>query len=136
MSNSIVRLADVRSYRRNWSDRELARFHRVVAALWSVGLSVETDHGVTDEGDPWFVFCDADSGEVIADFARISGKYVACARWLKGSLTAPDLRDLVERFVDRCPGRRVASTSGHPPPAVGERRRGPGRRRTSSSANR
>src|SRR5262249_58183192 len=92
---------------------------RVAAALWSVGLSVETDHGVTDEGDPWFVFCDADSGEVIADFARISGKYVACARWLKCPLTAPNLRELVERFVDRCPGRRGASTSDHPTPAGG-----------------
>jgi hypothetical protein len=117
VSASTMYLADVRA-QQGWSKQELAHFHRIVDVLWEARLCVETDSGVTDEGELWFVFCDADSGEVVTHFARISGMYVVCAPWLAGSLTGRVLPDLVERFLDRCPGRRVASVSSQSTPAA------------------
>jgi hypothetical protein len=99
--------------RRGWSKDELVHFYRAVSALREAGLTVEIDGGVTDEGEPWLVFCDADSGEVLAHFARISGKYIACASFLNGSLTARAFPDLVARFIDRCPSKRVVSFESH-----------------------
>src|SRR5689334_5886336 len=66
-------LADARFRRRGWSNCELAQFHRMIAILCDVGSTFETDCGVTDEGEPWLVFCEADSGEMFAHFARIGG---------------------------------------------------------------
>jgi len=113
---STVWLADVRFRKRGWSYHELGHFHRLVTILWNSGLSLETDRGVTDEGDPWFVFCDDDSGDVFAHFARISGKYVVCGPCLDGSLTGPVLRDLVERFVESL---SRPSAGGRSAPAAG-----------------
>ena len=46
------------------------------------GFSVATEQGVSDEGEPWFVFCRADNEEVIAHFARIDGEYVIVSNFL------------------------------------------------------
>jgi hypothetical protein len=101
-SNSILRLlADVSFRRRDWSDHELAHFHRVVTVLRNDGISLETDRGVTDEGEPWFAFCDAESEEVFAHFARISGKYVVYAPCLNGWRTGRVLPDLVKCFESK-----------------------------------
>ena len=86
--------------------------------LWSAGLRIETDSGVTDEGEPWFGFFEVESGEVVAHFARMSGKYVVYAPFLNGSLTGCTLSDLVTRFLDRCPGRRVAAFNSCSTPAA------------------
>jgi len=107
MNNGIVRLADVRSRQRGWSNHELAQFHRMIAIMCDVGF--ETDSGVTDEGEPWLVFCESDSGEMFAHFARIGGEYVVCAPCLKQSLAGTTLRQLVDHFIDLCPCRRAAS---------------------------
>src|SRR5690554_6887190 len=40
----------------DWANEDLAQFYRVEASLIQAGISVETDRGVTDEGEPWFVF--------------------------------------------------------------------------------
>ncbi len=118
MSESPVFLATLRARREGWSKQEVANFHRVLNALWEAGLSIETDSGVSDEGERWFAFCDAGAGEVVAHFARIGGKYVVCAPFLNGSLTGYAFSDLIERFLDRCPGRRVPSFGSHSPPAA------------------
>jgi len=109
MNNAIVRLADVRSRQRGWSNHELAQFHRMIAIMCDVGFAFETDSGVTDEGEPWLVFCETDSGEIFAHFARIGGEYVVCAPCLKQSLAGTTLRQLVDHFIDLCPCRRAAS---------------------------
>ena len=61
---------------RDWSQRELAEFYRVENALLQAGLTLESDRGVSDEGDPWYVFCRRDSADVFIHFARIDGEYV------------------------------------------------------------
>jgi hypothetical protein len=80
---------DGRARRRDWSRQELALLHDAANLLRE---TVETYRGVTDEGDPWFVFCDADSGDVLAHFARISG-HIVCAPVLKEGLTGRVLAD-------------------------------------------
>ena len=115
---STVCLADVRFRRRGWSNHELAQFHRMIAILCDVGFAFETDSGVADDGAPWLVFCDADSGEMFAHFARIGGEYVVCAPCLNQSLTGATLRQLVDRFVDLCPCRRAASVRSRSAPAA------------------
>jgi hypothetical protein len=86
--------------------------------LWNVGLALETDSGVTDEGEPWFVFCDDLSGEIFAHFARIGREYVVCAPWLNRLLTGIILRQLVDHFIDLCPYRRAASIRSRSTPAA------------------
>ncbi len=58
---------------RDWSTPEIAEFYRVEAALLQAGLRVTSDRGLTDEGDPWFIFCRAEDDEVIIHLARIDG---------------------------------------------------------------
>jgi len=106
---STVCRADVRFRRRGWSNYELAQLHRVIAKLCGVGFAFETDSGVTDEGDPWLVFCEADSGEIFTHFARIGGEYVVCAPCLDQMLTGTTLRQLADHFIDRCLCRHAAS---------------------------
>jgi|SRR5262245_10664887 len=110
---STVRKAEARLRWGGWSNQELAHFRRATAVLRNNGVSVETDC-VSDEGDLWFAFCDADSNEVFAHFARISGTYTVWAPCLDRCLTGHILCDLIkrflERFLDACPasGRRAS----------------------------
>jgi hypothetical protein len=73
---------------------------------------------VTDEGDPWFVFCDGDSGEIFAHFARIGGEYVVWAPCLDRPLTGTVLCQLVDHFISLCPCRRAASIRSRSTPAA------------------
>ena len=57
------------SERGDWNQRELAEFYRVEDALTKSGVGISTDRGLTDEGDPWFVFLRQDDEEVIVHFA-------------------------------------------------------------------
>jgi hypothetical protein len=101
MRENVIRLIDVGNDRKDWTKADLARLHCAAGALRYLGRSLETDGGMTDEGEPWFAICHAESGEVVTHFARISGTYIVCAPFLKGSLRGPALPDLIERFLDR-----------------------------------
>ena len=120
MSERTVYVADAHAHRPWWTKHELAHFHRIESALRAAGLRVEMDSGVTDEGEPWFVFFDVESGDVVAHFARISRTYVACAPFLNSALTRRVFSDLVARFLDRCPGpgRRMTTYSSRSTPAA------------------
>src|SRR5262245_66439599 len=92
-----------------WSYEELAHLHRAAKILVKDGLHLDTDHGVTDEGDPWWVFCDSDTGEIVVHFARIGGRYVACAPFRSGGLTGHTFRDVVDKTLRRRVGARLTS---------------------------
>lgn len=85
--------------KRDWSNQDLAELYRVESALAQAGIHIETERGTSDEGDPWFVFCHSDSGDVIVHFARIDGRYVIAAPILARPLKGPDLTTIVRRFV-------------------------------------
>jgi hypothetical protein len=59
-----------------WTQQELAEFYRVESALTQAGVKIVTDQGISDEGDPWFVFCRPDTAEVIVHFARLGDEFI------------------------------------------------------------
>ena len=89
--------------KRDWSNQDIAELYRVEACLVQAGLRIDTERGVADEGDPWFVFCHRESGEVIAHFARIDGQYVIASPALPKTLSGFDLRTIVQQFVAENP---------------------------------
>ena len=94
---------------RGWSNQELAQLHRAARILDKNGLRLDSDHGVTDEGDPWWVFCDTDTGDVLVHFARIGGQYVACAPFCTGGLTGCMFRDVVDKTLRNGIGAQLTS---------------------------
>src|ERR1035437_9448727 len=88
---------------RDWSTQELAEFYRVEAILLQAGLQMASGRGLTDEGEPWFVFCRAEDDEVIIHFARIDGQYVISAPAYCGDAIGHDFRALVCSMVERHP---------------------------------
>ena len=87
----------------DWSQQELAEFYRVESALLQSGLSVTTDRGRSDEGDPWFVFCRADNDEVIAHFARVDHEYVVASCFHPVPARGRDFRTLIRDMLDLHP---------------------------------
>ena len=91
----------------DWSAQDIAEFYRVEAILVQSGLRITSTRGLTDEGDPWFVFCRADDDEVIIHFARIDGRYVISSPAYCGNAAGYDFRALVRdlrRISDRLEG--------------------------------
>ena len=104
MSNALVLPFFRRSSRpADWSPQEIAEFYRVESALVQSGLSVTTDRGISDEGDPWFVFCREDNDEVIAHFARIDFEYVVASSFQRGSVRGRNFRALIRDVMDLHP---------------------------------
>jgi len=107
-----------RAVPRDWSAQEVAEFYRVESALLRAGLRVSSDRGITDEGDPWFVFCRAEDDEVIAHFARIGGRYLISAPSYGSDVTGYDFCALVRGLVERHPvlqtERRGDNVAFHP----------------------
>lgn len=105
---------------RDWSNQDIAEFYRVETALLQAGLRIDTERGESDEGDPWFVFCHADTGEVIVHFARIDNQYVVAAPALSKVLRAPELETIVRSFIADNPvslpqpDKREANVIFHP----------------------
>lgn len=82
----------------NWSQQELAEFYRVEAALLRAGFSIASEHGLSDEGEPWFVFCRPD-GDAIIHFARIDGSYLVASDALDRPVRGPDFRTLIDQIA-------------------------------------
>ena len=103
MSANVVPLK--RLFRRSWdwSPRELAEFYRVESALIQAGLKIDTERGLSDEGDPWFAFCRPDDGEVIVHIARIGGVYILAGPSYDGIASGGDIAALVRDLVTRHP---------------------------------
>ena len=85
-----------------WSQQELAEFYRVEAALIRAGLQINTEQGLTDQTEPWFVFCHP-NGDVIIHFARIDGIYLIDSGASDRPRRGPDLRTLVNQIAERYP---------------------------------
>jgi hypothetical protein len=91
------------AYQLGWSRDELDLLLGAAKFLQSEGADLVTDHGVTDEGEPWFVFCDLENCDVLVHFARIGGEYLACVPFRNHALTGNVLHSLLDRFLQsRC----------------------------------
>ena len=82
----------------HWSNQELASLYRAQHMLSLTGLVIETDRGISDEGDPWFVFLDR-SGEVFAHISRIDGTYLLDSLAQTRTFRAARLEELVAVFA-------------------------------------
>jgi hypothetical protein len=87
----------------DWSQQELAEFYRVEAALVNSGVAITTDRGITDEGDPWLVFCRDDNDEVIVHFARIDGEYVVASNLAEAVVRGRNFNNLIRELLDSHP---------------------------------
>jgi hypothetical protein len=91
------------SERGDWSQRELEEFYRVEDALTKSGVVISTDRGLTDEGEPWFVFFRQDNEEVIVHFARIDGEYVVASNFTEAVFRGRNFQTLVRELLDSVP---------------------------------
>jgi len=96
---NVVSLLRAAPRARDWSNQELAEFYRVENLLIRAGISVETDRGVSDEGDPWFVFCHAETGDIIIHFARFDGSYAVASPAFDRCMRGADFRSLIEALI-------------------------------------
>jgi hypothetical protein len=99
MSLSIVKLFRPVHRQQDWTNIELAEFYRIEGSLIRIGISVETDRGLSDEGHPWFVFCRADTGDVILHLARLDGYYLAVSPAFGASARGPDFKSLIQSVI-------------------------------------
>lgn len=97
---------------RDWSNQELADLARVQSLLSRAGVPLDTDRGLTDEGDPWFVFCDA-QGEVFVHICRLGMTYLLDGPSLDAPLRGASFDALVQAFIDRA-ATRVAAINAVP----------------------
>ena len=82
-----------------WSLLELSILEQAKKTLEYQGGNVEAECGITDEGDPWLVFCDADTSNVLCHFARLgSDKYVVCVPFHNVRNTGTALTDVLDDF--------------------------------------
>lgn len=92
---------------RDWTNQEMADLARVQYLLSRAGVPLETDRGLTDEGDPWFVFCDA-NGEVFVHICRLGMTYLLDGPSLEAPLRGPSFDALVKSFIDRATAKVAA----------------------------
>jgi len=92
-----------RHQRADWSQQELAQFYRVEHVLIQAGLRVETERGISDEGDPWFTFCRAEDGEVVIHFARVDGEYIIAGPAYDGIARGLHFSALIQDLISRHP---------------------------------
>jgi len=102
-SNQVLSFFRPRENGGDWSQRELAEFYRVENALIGSGVAIGTDRGVTDEGEPWFVFYRQDNEEVIVHFARIDGEYVVVSNLTEGVVRGRNFQTLVRELLESHP---------------------------------
>jgi len=103
MSLNVVSLFRSAPRSRDWTNQELAEFYRVEASLVRAAIPVEVDRGRSDEGDPWFVFCHANTGDVIIHFALLDGTYVVASPALGSCARGRDFRALIEAQIESHP---------------------------------
>src|SRR6476660_10416045 len=71
--------------------------------LTKSGVEISTDRGLTDEGEPWFVFFRRDNEEVIVHFARIRGEYVVASNFTEAVFRGRNFQTLVRELLDSHP---------------------------------
>ncbi|MBM2295035.1 hypothetical protein JQX09_24225 [Sulfitobacter pseudonitzschiae] len=85
---------------KDWTNQEVAHLYRVKRLLDLAGVPNSIDRGVSDEGDPWFLFCDA-ADEVLIHLCRIDGVYLLDTPSIETPLHGRDFTQLVDAFLER-----------------------------------
>jgi hypothetical protein len=85
---------------KDWTNQELADLFRVKRLLDIAGVLSDIERGITDEGDPWFVFCDT-RGEVFIHLCRLDGLYLLDSPNISSPLSGKDFKDLIDSFTQK-----------------------------------
>ncbi|GLI93908.1 hypothetical protein [Methylocystis echinoides] len=101
LARNLVVFPGARKQSRDWTAQELAEFYRVESALLQAGMRIDTDRGLTDEGDPWFVFCREEDGDPVVHFARVDGYYLIASPAYDGVSRGSDFRAMVKDLIAR-----------------------------------
>lgn len=88
----------IRPTTKGWAQDELASLYRSHGFLVKNGLPLGFDQGCTDIGEPWCVFYDLRSEEVVAHFARIDGRYVIAGGMFDKAVRGRTLAIAIEKF--------------------------------------
>jgi hypothetical protein len=67
--------------------------------LDTAGVPNELERGISDEGDPWCIFCMV-TGEVFIHLSRFDGRYILDSPNLQHPITGADFTDLIAAFSD------------------------------------
>lgn len=86
---------------RDWTQQELAEFYRVENALTQSGLRVSSDRGLSDEGDPWFIFFRDNDHEPLVHFARVDGYYIIASGAYDGIAKGKNFREMILDLLSR-----------------------------------
>jgi hypothetical protein len=86
----------------DWTREELAELYRIEHALAQANVRLDTDRGLTDEGDPWFVFCRLD-GEILVHISRFDGQYRLYSPGLSNPLVGHSFAELARSFTKIVP---------------------------------
>ena len=105
-----------------WSNQELADLYRTQRILALAGVTTHVDRGVTDEGDPWFVFMDSQN-EVLVHFSRFDGAYMVTSQMQDAPIKGDSLQDLVAEFSSRVKPVTQAGQSGQNVVSIAKRNR-------------
>lgn len=96
---------------RDWSNQELANIYRVKKLLDAAGVPNELERGISDEGDPWCIFCSL-TGEVFIHLSRIDNGYVLDSPNLRAPIFGADFAELIEEFSAGALGKTPAVENG------------------------
>mgnify|MGYP001437343629 CR=1 FL=1 len=86
--------------RGRWNNQEFAEVYRIKGLLDRAGLIVDVDHGLTDEGDPWFVFIRQEGEDVLVHFARVDNEFIAVSSITQELYKGNDIRSVVEKMLN------------------------------------
>lgn len=92
-----TRQPSVQKSSRDWTNQELASIYRVKRLLDAAGVPNHVERSLSDEGDPWCVFC-TEAGDVFIHLCRIGGVYTLDSPNLSDSISGVDFNDLVTQF--------------------------------------
>lgn len=98
----------------DWTRQELADFYRAHRLLVQNGVDIGFDRGLSDDGDPWTVFFDAETQDVFLHVARIDGMCVLVSDALDIHITEISVAKLVATFeasIIRAVSTRVTRNS-------------------------
>lgn len=86
-----------------WQNQDLAELYRVRDRLCAAGLEVEVEAGVTDEGDPWFVYAQAGTDNVVVHIARIDSEIHVVNCVTGGAYVGTSFREVSDRMLAEAP---------------------------------
>ncbi len=97
MSASLVPLFQART---GWTNEERAQFARIERLLEDAGFAIDVEHGLSDEGEPWCVFCSRATGDVVIHVACIDGRFMFDSTALPRPIEGASFQRCAERFFE------------------------------------